>query len=1154
MRKKPAGRLCLGLFALGFFVAIPDAAPGSGSQGVTFTRTELTIPTYLVGEPDRNPMFYFGRAYQGARGPVYPYAFLDNLTERRADKVYTALYLENEYVRFCVLPEIGGRIFEAVDKTDGYDFFYRQHVIKPALVGMLGAWISGGVEWNIPHHHRATSFMPVDWAVSETPDGGRTIWVGETELRHRMRWSVGLTLRPGCSALEVSYRIYNGTPFSHSILCWANAAVHANENYQVIFPPGVRLATFHGKNEYSHWPISREVYNGVDYTRGVDVSWWKNHPRPTSFFAYDSDEDFLAGYDHGREAGVVFVGDHTVSPGKKLWTWGTGSEGARWEEILTDKDGPYLELMFGSFSDNQPDYSWIQPYELKTARQFWYPIRGVGGVQAANGEAACRLELGSTSRAAIGFLTTSVHQGAVVRLTADDADRERGGNVVPQALGRPAAPRREGGMADRLIFEKKLDVGPGRPFSEEIALPSGTKPESLRLSLVTAEGRELISYRPRRQAEASLPQPVAPPPAPDGIKTSEELYLAGLRLEQFHNPALEPEPYYLEVLKREPDDARANTALGRRDLLAGRFEQAEACLRRAAGRLAANETRPKDAEPLFYLGVALRFQRREREAYEAFGRASWDRAWSAASWFEMAGLAVGWGDTVRGLQLVGQSLAADGRNGKAADLKSSLLRRTGRLAEAEALARATLSADPLDFWAANELALVLSAMGEAAEAGRRTDGLRDAMRDAAQNYLEVAADYARCGLLEEAAGVLSGFAAAKDSPTVDPLVYYDLAFYSHKLGREAEVGRCLERAGLAPPDYCFPFRLESIEVLGWAERRNPRDARAPYYLGNLFFDRQPERAIEEWEKSKALEGTPAMVERNLGLAYSRVRNDIPRAVRSLERAVARNPDDPRLYFELDELYDLAGESAAKRLSVLARHQAVVARRDDSLSREIDLLIELGRYDRALELLAGHRFHVWEGGGGVHDMFVDAHLLRGQALLSRSRAEPALEDFRAALAYPENLEVARPDSGGRDPEIDYWIGTALDAASDRRRAKEMFERSANSNAPPGELLYYQGLSCRKLGRGEEAAAAFDRLVNWSRAGLDGQPAMDYFAKFGGRESAERREAGFRYLLGLGLLGQGQRAEARREFERALTLYPGLARARRQLDRIIHERIS
>jgi tetratricopeptide (TPR) repeat protein len=444
-------------------------------------------------------------------------------------------------------------------------------------------------------------------------------------------------------------------------------------------------------------------------------------------------------------------------------------------------------------------------------------------------------------------------------------------------------------------------------------------------------------------------------------------------------------------------------------------------------------------------------------------------------------------------------------------------------------------------------------LGKAAEAEDRANALRKAMRDAAQNYLEVAADYARSGLREDAADVLSRFAAANQSD-VDPMVYYDLAFYSHKLGREEQARRYLEKARLAPPGFCFPFRLESIEVLRWAEAENPRDPRAPYYLGNLLFDRQPVSAIKEWEKSSGRDGALATLWRNLGIGYSRVNKDIPRAVACLERAVALSPDDARLYAELDELYDLAGEPAEKRLALLSKHHETVSRRDDSLSREIGLLIELGRYGRALELLASHHFHVWEGGGGVHDMFVDAHLLRGQVLLRRGRPARALDDFRAALAYPENLEVARPDAGGRDAEIDYWIGTALEAASDRSKAEEMFERSANCAAPPGELLYYQGLSCRKLGRVGESEAAFDRLVAWGRAGLEGQPAMDYFAKFGERESAERRQAEFRYVLGLGLLGRGRQAEARREFERALALYPRWARARRQLDRLIREQIS
>ncbi|MEW6456815.1 MAG: DUF5107 domain-containing protein [Acidobacteriota bacterium] len=153
----------------------------SGELPVKLWVEPLTIPTYIVKSPDLNPMFYSGRAYQGAKGPVYPYPLLDKLTDVRKNKTYNAIYLENKYVKLCVLPEIGGRIFSAIDKTNNYDFFYHQHVIKPALIGMLGAWISGGVEWNFPHHHRATTFMAVDYTLKENSDGSKTIWVGEIE-------------------------------------------------------------------------------------------------------------------------------------------------------------------------------------------------------------------------------------------------------------------------------------------------------------------------------------------------------------------------------------------------------------------------------------------------------------------------------------------------------------------------------------------------------------------------------------------------------------------------------------------------------------------------------------------------------------------------------------------------------------------------------------------------------------------------------------------------------------------------------------------------------------------------------------------------------------------------------------------------------------
>ena len=699
---RPLAAAAILLFTVPGFAA-GNLRPRPAETAATAARAwkaPLVLPTYVVGPPETAPMFYHGRAYQGAKGPMYPYPLLDRLTDIKKDVTYQALWLENEFVKICVLPEIGGRIFSAEDKTNGYDFFYRQHVVKPALIGMLGAWISGGVEWNIPHHHRATSFMRVDSALENRPDGSATIWVGELELRHRTRWLVGLTLRPGSSALEVEIRVLNPTPFAQSMLCFANAAVHANPDYQILFPPTTEVATFHGKNQFSAWPIAREIFNGQDYTRGVDVSWWKNHARPTSFFAHDAEGDFLAGYDHGKRAGVAFVADHHVVPGKKLWTWGTGAEGKTWEKILTDEDGPYLELMIGAYSDNQPDYSWTRPHETREVVQYWYPIRDMGGVKNANREAAVGLDIEEPGRARIAINATHSVKGGHVALFS----------------------------TAKVLFEDTADIAPDRPYEKSVVFPPGTKAEDLGLSLSDADGREIVAYRPQPRKNAPLPKPVVPPAAPADVPTVEELYLTGLRLEQFHNPILEPYPYYEEALRRDPGDARANTALGLLFLKRGLYVEAEKKFRSAVERLSKNYTRPLDGDAGYYLGVALGSLGRDTEAEDAFFRASWDAAWTAPAYYQAAEIACRRGDYEAARERLDIVLAHNGRDARALALMSGVLRRLDRASEAVDAASRAAAIDPLDARAFDELVAAFKAADrdeEARQAGadlERPDG------------------------------------------------------------------------------------------------------------------------------------------------------------------------------------------------------------------------------------------------------------------------------------------------------------------------------------------------------------------------------------------------------------------------------------------------
>jgi hypothetical protein len=554
---------------LSFLTAATVWCAASGvarADTVRLSEQEVAIPTYLAGDPEPNPMFFFGQSSQGAEGRVYPYPLYDTLTNIKSNKLYRIVYLENEYVRIGILPEVGGRLFEAIDKSNGYNFIYRQHVIKPALIGLIGAWISGGIEWNIPHHHRATTFLPVQYRLASNADGSKTVWVGELEVRHRMRWAVGYTLRPGKSYLECSVRIVNRTPVANTMLCFANVAVHVNKDYQVIYPPGTRFVTFHGKREFTTWPLATTRYAGADFTRGVDVSWYTNHIEANSMFAWNYEDDFFAGYDHGKQAGIMSFADHHDIPGKKFWTWGNGPRGRMWDKILTDEDGPYIELMVGAYSDNQPDYSWLQPYETKAFEMYWYPFRDIGGVKKANLEAAVNLEVKTNGPARVGFCTTSAHRAARMLLQA----------------------------GTKVLLDETAPISPAKAFVKTVTVPAGLDEHDLRAS-ISVEGRELVAYSPVRLEPAEMPKPVQSPPSPKDIKTIEELYLAGQRIEQFHSPGQDPEPYWEEALQRDPGDARVNTALGIRLFKQARFAEAEEHFRRAIARLMLNYTSPKTA-------------------------------------------------------------------------------------------------------------------------------------------------------------------------------------------------------------------------------------------------------------------------------------------------------------------------------------------------------------------------------------------------------------------------------------------------------------------------------------------------------------------------------------------------------------------------------
>ena len=976
----------------------PRSAPRRPASGPGRSRSRS--PPTRWGRPSRTRCSTPGRTYQGAQGPIYPYPLLDQLSSEKEDRAWQALWLENEYVKLSVLPEIGGRIFTAEDRTNGYDFFYRQHVIKPALIGMLGAWISGGVEWNVLHHHRATSFMPVQSAITEHDDGSRTIWVGETEWRHRMRWVIGLTLRPGSNVVEQSVRMINRTPIPHSVLYFANPAVHANESYQILFPPDVQWTTFHAKNDFSAWPIADGPYRGIDYAPGTDLSWWKNHPKPVSFFVYDSDLDFFGGYDHGRRAGVVHVADHETVPGKKLWEWGNGPDGFAWDAILTDEDGPYIELMAGGFSDNQPDYSWIEPGQARTLVQHWYPIRELGGLEAANPEGALHLEIdGPTARLAAN--TTSRHEGARVRLTA----------------------------GERLLFEDTVTLAPDAPWTGEVSLPAGVeadRPAPRRRRRRRPGAGVLPARRPRGDAGAA---PLRGPAVPRGDGQRRG---AGAR-RTAPRAVPQPRPRAGALLPGGPETGPGllvgPPGPGSPGPAPGPFRGRRGAPRRRGGpghrqphpgpqRPGAVPLRPGPRRPR----PDQRGPRglRRRGVGPGLHRARVARPGPAR------GLHRGPGPRPRASRAGGHAPTRRAPPPSASRRPSCATpaMSTGHSRRRPRPWRST----PSTRWrpgsgpspgAAGAAAAPDPAVDPAAGAGLRS-------LDEDQYALEIAHDYARAGLLDDAVAVLEGRVPAGCGPRRGhgraPWWRTPSAWLRGRQGDAAAAATWARRGRELPSDYCFPFRLESIAVLEYAMALDASDPRAPYYLGNLLYDIQPERAIEEWETARALDpelppGAPQPglrlrpgAERPRGRGGQPGDGGDPREGRAPPLLRARPA--PRLVPALRSIGGSPGSRTAPRRWPAATSPAP-GWPGSSFSTASPTR-------RSRPSPAG-RFHVWEGERGIHEVYVQARLERGRRRLAAGDGEGALEEFRAAVAVPANIEVGR-DTEAHLPAVRFHEGS------------------------------------------------------------------------------------------------------------------------------------
>lgn len=1038
---------------------------------------EIEIPTYLLGEPNKNPMFLERRVYQGSSGKVYPHSVIDKVYDTKVNKTYKALFLENKYLQIMVLPELGGRIQRALDKTNNYDFVYYNKVIKPALVGLCGPWISGGIEFNWPQHHRPSTFEPVDYKIMENEDGSCTIWVSEIEKMFRTKGMAGFTLYPDKAYLEISAKLYNRTNTPQTFLWWANPAIAAHDQTQSIFPPDVYAVMDHGKRDVSSFPIATGTYYKVDYSKGVDISRYKNIPVPTSYMAYHSDFNFIGGYDYAKEAGILHVADHHVAPGKKQWTWGCGEFGQAWDRNLTDEDGPYIELMTGCFTDNQPDFSWLAPYEEKVFTQYFMPYKGVGAIKNATINGALNLEV-KESQVHIKAYTTGLYKGATLRLCEKD----------------------------KVLWEKTLDLAPEAAFETVLSCPEGIKEDELALTLLDADEKIVVAYKVLKQETKPIPEPAKAVPDPKEAKTTEDLYLYGLHLEQYRHATYEPSAYYLEGLRRDPSDYRINTAYGKLLLSKGCIKESVPYFEAAIKKATVLNPNSYDGEAFYQLGVALKYTGNYQKAYDYFYKATWNGAWQDAAFYQLACIAMLWGDYIIALEHIDRSLIRNSHHMKARNLKTALLRKLGKKEEAKAFIVETQKIDVLDFNSRWEQMLLSEAKEK--EECLKAQWLK-LLYDNVDTAIELALDYIEAGLYEEAKGLLTCFIEGqlkkgKLAYEIYPLVYYHLGSIEVAQGNKEEALKWFEKAGASKRDYCFPHRIEDMMALTQATLLNPTDALAYYYLGNLWYDKkQYEKAIEAFETSRSLNDSFPTVHRNLALAYYNKKKDSVKAKQALERAFELDSKDARVFMELDQLYKKLGVAVEVRLDLMKQHLSLVEERDDLYLEYITLLNTLGYYEEAKVCIDKHHFHPWEGGEGkVPGQYLLCNTEIAKSFINQGKLQEAKAILEALTGpYPERLGEGKL-AGAQENNIYFYLGVVLEKMGDKKGAEAAFHKASTGlsepcsmmyyNDQPPETIFYQGLALLKLERGEEAKNRFHKLIAYGEQHLLDEVKIEYFA--------------------------------------------------------------
>jgi tetratricopeptide (TPR) repeat protein len=986
-RRFPCQAMSMRCALLVFFLAV-STTPTPGQ--VRVWEGVLNLPAYEEGAPDPNPSFD-----QFAIGRFsYPYTLRKEITDQRVEHQWRAIYLENEYLKCSVLPDLGGHIHTCIDKISGQPMFYANPSIKKARIGYRGAWAAFGVEFNFPVSHNWVSMSPVDFAYAAHEDGSASITVGNIDRVYGMEWSVELSLRPSSTVLEQRVTLSNRSDERHRFYWWSNAAVQVWDDSQIQYP--MRFAAAHGFVEVQRWPID---------SQGKDLSIIGNQTDgPVSLFVHGSRENFMGVWHPRTNTGTVHFADYAALPAKKIWSWGVDADGLDWRKTLSDNNSAYVELQAGLFR-NQETYAFLEPRQHIVFTEYWMPVRDTGGISRANLAGVVHLERkGGLLR--VSFNANRRLLAAAIRILDEDTS----------------------------VLSEKGDLSPERLWKKEILVPNESQKYTFEIR--SSEGVLLLrqtegEYDWQLESEIKV-GPQISYAIPDETRRTEDDWLQQGRTEELNGSLLSALHTYQKALVRFPADFELLKAAGRLDASLKRFEEAVPHL------AAAHDRNTTDAEISYYLGIAYEGVEREHDAVDAYQSAMRLPSYRAAAALRLAELQARRAAWQQAKDSLKESLQSAPEDLRATEELTALSRTLKNGAEGEILAGERLARFPLSDFLREEL-------GEPNLAHLAADPYR---------VLNVASEYARLGLYHRAVEVLSREYPAPQADQTEPgtiaaqnhpLVVYFRGYCREKLG-ESAANDYLQASRLSTA-YIFPNTFEERQALKAAIRANDRDATAHYLLGTWYFARdKTDEALNEWQKARKLDPKIKVLDASLGLALLRSKRDFTGALSAFEEGIKNDPMNVVNYFGTVAAMTLLEKSPAERVKILGRYPDR-DRMPTGLVYELALnRAEEGNYSGAIDLFRNRFFSSEEGGTNVRQVWVEVKLQQAVELSRSGHCGEALATARAlgspvaGLSFTEDGLQTRLHSA----RTSYLLGGVFSGCGQKEEADRRYRFAAESS--------------------------------------------------------------------------------------------------------------